>query len=166
MIARFVRHLIGEDFALRRAFPRAVRARIAAAIAEQERRHTGELRFVIEGGLAPGQLLRGQTARERAVELFARLGVWDTAANNGVLVYVLLADRAVEIVADRGIHARVGAQAWEVICGEMQRRFAARRFEEGALAGLQAAGDLLATHFPAAPGSVNPDELPNEPLLL
>lgn len=166
MIARFLRHLVGEDFALRRAFPRAVRARIAAAIAEQERRHTGELRFVIEGGLPPRQLLRGQSSRERAVELFARLGVWDTAANNGVLIYVLLADRAVEIVADRGIHARVGVQAWEVICGEMQRRFAERRYEEGALVGLQATGELLAAHFPPTAGQANPDELPNEPLLL
>lgn len=166
MIARLLRHLIGEDFALRRAFPRAVRARIAAAIAKQELRHTGELRFVIEGGLPPRQLLRGQSPRDRAVELFARLGVWDTAANNGVLIYVLLADRAVEIVADRGIHARVGAQAWEVICGDMQRRFAERKFEEGALTGLAAAGDLLTAHFPVADGQANPDELPNEPLLL
>jgi len=166
MIARLLRHLIGEDFALRRAFPRAVRSRIAAAIAKQELRHAGELRFVIEGGLSPRQLLRGQSPRDRAVELFARLGVWDTAANNGVLIYVLLADRAVEIVADRGIHARVGAQAWEVICGDMQRRFAERNFEEGALAGLAAAGDLLTAHFPVADGQANPDELSNEPLLL
>jgi uncharacterized membrane protein len=166
MIARLVRHLIGEDLALRRTFPRGVLARIAAAVAQQERRHTGELRFVAEGGLPPGHLLRGRSARERAVELFARLGVWDTEANNGVLIYVLLADRAVEIVADRGICARVGAQAWETICGEMQRSFAAGRFEAGALAGLEAVSDLLVAHFAAVPGRENVNELPDKPLLL
>ncbi len=166
VIRRLIRHLVREDFAARRAFPRLVRVRIGSAIAVQERRHSGELRFVVEGGLSPRQLLRGTTPRERAIELFARLGVWDTEANNGVLVYVLLADRAVEIVADRGIHARVGTQAWEIICGEMQRRFAARHFEDGALAGLQAVSDLLAVHFPVRAGQDNTDELPNEPLLI
>lgn len=166
IIARLIRHLVSEDFALRRAFPRAARARIAAAIAGQEHRHTGELRFVVEGGLAPRQLARLVSSRQRAVELFARVGVWDTEANNGVLIYVLLADRAVEIVADRGIHAKVGPQAWEIICGEMQRRFAEGRFEEGALTGLMAVSDLLATHFAAVPGQINSNELPDEPLIL
>ena len=157
---------MGEDFAARRAFPPAVRHRIGAAIGMQERRHTGELRFVVEGGLSPLAVLRGITSRQRAVELFAQLGVWDTEANNGVLIYVLLADRAVEVVADRGIHDRVGVQSWEIICGEMQRRFAEGRFEEGALVGLQSISDLLVDHFPATAGQANPDELPDDLLLL
>ena len=165
-IARLVKHLVGEDFAARRAFPTSVRRRIAAAIGEQEKRHTGELRFVVEGGLPPMAVLRGVTSRERAVSLFGQLGVWDTAANNGVLIYLLLADRTVEIVADRGIHSKVGGQAWEIICGEMQRRFGDGRFEEGAVTGLQAVSDLLAEHFPVRADEVNPDELSNEPTLL
>lgn len=165
-LARLLKHLIGEDFAANRAFPREVRRRIAAVIGEQERRHAGELRFVVEGGLPPMAVLRGLTSRERAVNLFSQLGVWDTAANNGVLIYVLLADRAVEIVADRGIHDKVGAQSWEIICGEMQRQFAEGRFEGGAVTGLQAVSDLLAEHFPVQPGEANPDELSNEPTLL
>ena len=166
MIKRLFRHLVGEDFAARRAFPAEVRRRIGEAIGTQERRHTGELRFVVEGGLAPQAVVKGVSSRQRAVELFARLGVWDTQANNGVLIYVLLADRAVEIVADRGIHSKVGEQSWEIICGEMQRHFAEGRFEEGALVGLQSISDLLVAHFPAVDGQVNPDELPNDPLLL
>jgi hypothetical protein len=165
-LLRFYRHLIGEDFAARRAFPAPLRRRIAAVIGEQESRHTGELRFVVEGGLPPSAVLRGVEARERAVQLFSQLGVWDTEANNGVLIYLLLADRAVEIVADRGIHSRVGAQAWEIICGEMQRSFAEGRFEAGALSGLQAVSDLLAAHFPVGAGAANPDELTNEPTLV
>ena len=166
MLARLIRNLIGEDFAARRAFPADMRKRIGSSIAVQEKRHTGELRFVVEGGLAPIPVLKKMTSRQRAVQLFAQLGVWDSETNNGVLIYVLLADRAVEIVADRGIHARVGAQAWEIICGEMQRRFADGQFEQGAMTGLLAVSDLLVTHFPAVSGQVNTNEFPDEPLLL
>ena len=97
-------------------------------------------------------LWRGQDARSRAVELFGQLRVWDTEHNSGVLIYLLLADRRVEIVADRGIHDKVGAAAWEAICGEMQRAFAAGRFEQGASFGIAAISDLLATHFPRREG--------------
>jgi uncharacterized membrane protein len=120
--------------------------------------------FAVESALPFFDLVRGISARERAVELFSRLRVWDTEQNAGVLVYLLLADKRVEIVADRGIHARVGAQAWEAICGAMQREFAAGRFEAGALAGVRAISDLLATHFP--PRDENPDELANRPVIL
>ena len=98
------------------------------------------------------------------MELFGQLRVWDTEHNSGVLVYLLLADRRVEIIADRGIHDKVGAAAWEAICGEMQRAFAAGRFEQGVSLGIAAIGDLLATHFPRAEGDTN--ELPNEPVVL
>ena len=162
---RWIRHLFLDHLSLTRAFPRATLAAIERAVAAQEKRHRGELRIVIEGGLPVQALLAGRTARERALELFTRLRVWDTEDNAGVLVYLLLADRRVEIVADRGIHARVGATAWETICGAMQREFAAGRFEAGMLAGLASISDLLAQHFPAKPGE-NPNELPDAPVVI
>jgi uncharacterized membrane protein len=164
---RWIRHLFLDDLAVRRAFPRTALDAITQAIGEQEKRHRGELRFVVEGGLPLQALLAGHSAHSRALELFARMRVWDTEENTGVLVYLLLADRRVEIVADRGIHARVGTTAWETICGAMQREFAAGRFAAGALSGLAAISDLLALHFPAAPdATANPNELPDKPLVL
>jgi len=162
---RWIRHLFLDDLALRRAFPRAAQEAIGRAVAEQERRHRGELRVVIEGGLPIQALVRGRSARERATQHFARLGVGNTKDAAGVLLYVLLADRRVEILADRGIDERVGQAAWEMICGEMQRRFAEARYEEGVKVGLAAASDLLAQHFPAQPGA-NPNELPDAPVTL
>ena len=162
---RWIRHLFLDDFAQRRAFPRATLEAIERGVAAQERRHRGELRVAIEGGLPLIELLRGRTARGRALEVFARLRVWATGDNAGVLIYVLLAERRVEIVADRGIHARVGDTAWETICGVMQQEFAAGRYEAGVLAGMAAASDLLAQHFPAR-GEANPNELPDAPVVL
>jgi uncharacterized membrane protein YgcG len=161
---RWIRHLWLDDLAVRRAFPRAVLDAIERSIATQETRHRGELRFVVEGGLPLGPLLAGRTARERAIDVFSRLRIWDTEDNAGVLVYLLLADRRVEIVADRGIHARVGSAAWDVICSAMQSAFADGRYEAGALLGIEAISDLLAEHFP--PGDQNPNELPDRPVVL
>ena len=162
---RWIRHLFLDHLAQTRAFPRATLEAIARAVARQEKRHRGELRVAIEGGLPLQVLVARRGARERALELFARLRVWDTEDNAGVLIYLLLADRRVEIVADRGIHARVGDTAWETICGAMQQEFAAGRFEAGTLAGLSAVSDLLAQHFPPKTGD-NPNELPDAPLVL
>jgi len=162
---RWLKHLLLDDIAVRRAFSRATLAAIGRAVAEQEKRHRGELRVVIEGGLPLRPLAAGRSARERALEHFARLRVWDTDDNAGVLIYLLLADRRVEIVADRGIHARVGATAWETICGAMQYEFAAGRFEAGVLSGLASVSDLLAQHFPANAGD-NPNELPDAPVVV
>ena len=162
---RWVRHLFLDYFVLMNAFPRTALEAIGRAVAEQEKCHRGELRIAIEGGLPLAALLAGRSARERALEHFTRLRVWDTEDNAGVLIYLLLADRRVEIVADRGIHARVGDTAWETICGAMQREFAAGRFEPGVLAGLSSVSDLLAQHFPARPGD-NPNELPDSPVVL
>ncbi len=166
---RWIRHLFLDDLAMRRAFPAASLEAITRAVAEQEKRHRGELRVAIEGGLPIQALVVGRTAHERALEQFTRLRVWDTEDNAGVLVYLLLADHRVEIVADRGIHARVGAAAWETICGAMQREFAAGRYEEGLRIGLASISDLLAQHFPAQAGAgpaANPNELPDKPVLL
>lgn len=161
---RLLRHLFCDFWSVRRAFPPATLHAIEAAIGAQERRHDGELRFAIEPSLPLRDYLAQVDARDRAVELFARMRVWDTEQNAGVLIYVLLADRRVEIVADRGIDRRVGKQAWESICGQMQREFAARRFEAGAVAGISAISDLLATHYP--PRDDNPNELPDRPVIV
>jgi TPM domain len=161
---RFLRHILSDHWSVRYAFPARVLKKIEEAIAAQERRHDGELRFAVESALPFSDLVRGISARDRAIELFSRLRIWDTEQNAGVLVYLLLADRRVEIVADRGIHSKVGATAWEAICGAMQREFAARRFEVGVVTGIQAISDLLALHFP--PRDDNPDELSNRPVVL
>lgn len=162
---RWIRHLFLDYFALKSAFPDASLAAIERGVAAQESRHRGELRVAIEGGLPLQALLSGRTAHERALEHFARLRIWDTEDNAGVLIYLLLADRRVEIVADRGIHARVGDTAWETICGAMQREFAAGRFESGVLGGLGSVSDLLAQHFPAELGD-NPNELSDAPVVI
>ena len=161
---RLLRHVLTDHWSVRRAFSPASMRAIRDKIGEQEGRHGGELRFAVEASLPLPSVWRGQDARSRAVELFGQLRVWDTEHNSGVLIYLLLADRRVEIVADRGIHSKVGATAWEVICGEMQRAFAAGRFEQGVCFGVAAISDLLAAHFPPDGGRHN--ELPNEPLVL
>jgi hypothetical protein len=163
-VTRFLRHVLSDLWAVRYAFPPRTMNAIEAAIGAQERRHDGEIRFAVEDALPFSDLVRGISARDRAIELFSRLRIWDTEQNCGVLIYLLLADKRVEIVADRGIHSRVGEAAWEAICGAMQREFAAGRFEAGVIMGVQATSDLLATHFP--PRDQNPDELENRPVVV
>lgn len=161
---RLARHLwIGKP-ERDRLFPRDSLRRITEAIAAAEARHHGEIRFAVEASLAAPEIARGVSAREKAVEAFARLGVWDTEANNGVLIYLLLADRDVEIVADRGVHAKVGPDGWEAVCRKMEAEFKAGRFESGVLAGIAEVGRHLETHFPRKGGDVN--ELPDAPVLL
>lgn len=161
---RLARHLwIGKP-ERDRIFPQASLDRITAAIAAAETRHHGEIRFAVQSSLHAAEVFRGVTARQKAIEAFARLGVWDTEANNGVLIYLLLADRNVEIVADRGVHAKVGAAGWEAICGKMETEFRAGRFESGVLAGIAEVGRHLETHFPRRGEDVN--ELPDEPVMM
>lgn len=163
-LKRIFRHLSYPQWRTHRAFPPSTRCAIETAVTASENSHRGELRFVVEGGLDLPLLLRNVDAHTRAIDLFSQLRVWDTEENSGVLIYVQLADRRVEIVADRGIHARVGNAGWQAICRDMEQAFAAGRFEAGALTGLAAIGHLLAMHFPA--GTDNPDELANAPTLL
>lgn len=163
-LARLLRHLAMTSARVRRAFSASALRQIEQAISASEATHAGEIRFVVEGALDGLPLLRGQTARERAIELFARLHVWDTEHNNGVLIYVLLADRQVEIVADRGIHAKAGPKAWSLICRGMERHFRAGDFGHGAAQGIEAVTQLATRYFPLAPGDRN--ELPDTPLLL
>jgi uncharacterized membrane protein len=164
-LKRLARHLFTGHGAVARAFPAAAMHAIERAVGEEERRHAGEIQFAVEAALPLPMLLRGASARERAIDWFARLRVWDTEHNSGVLVYLLLADRRIEIVADRGVHARAGAAAWNAICVQMQAELAAGRFEQGIVAGVRAIGELLAAHFPAGRGR-NPNELGDKPVVL
>jgi uncharacterized membrane protein len=161
-LPRIARHLIAMPGAVRRAFPPAAMAAIEQAIARSETQHRGEVRFAVEAALdAPG-ILGGQSARARAIEVFSQLGVWDTEENNGVLIYLLLADRDVEIVADRGINAMVGAQEWEAICRAMEAALRRREFEPAVLGAIEAVSRLLARHFPPRAGDRN--ELADRPV--
>ena len=161
---RWFRHLFMPPWAWRRAFPQATLDAIEAAVRDSEVRHGGEIRFAIENSLAPSLVWRGMSGRERAVEMFANLRVWDTERNSGVLVYLLLADRDIEIVADRGIAARVDPAAWEAVAQTMEAAFRQGEFERGALEGIRQISALLAAHFP--PSGHNPDELENRPVIV
>lgn len=161
---RIIRHLTMPSWHVRRCFPKAAMRAIEHAIRESERRHRGQIRFAVEAALDTGRLLRGLSARERAIEVFSRLRVWDTEHNNGVLIYLLLADRDVEIVADRGIDAQVGQAGWERICRELEAAFRAGRFEEGALGAIGVVGAQLAQHYPGPGTKLN--ELPDTPVVL
>ena len=163
-IKRILRHLVFPHWRIRMAFPRAALQAIEAAVEAGEKLHDGELRFVVEGGMGLPHLLRGVSARERAIELFSGLRVWDTEHNSGVLIYVQLADRQVEILADRGIHKKLGDETWQRICRGMELAFRIGNFQAGAEAGVNAITQLLAINFPAS--GDNPDELENAPLVL
>lgn len=163
-IKRVVKHLFLPHWIIIRAFPRRTLVAIENAIRASEKLHDGELRFAVEAGLHPLPVLRGQTARHRAHEVFSQLRVWDTEHNSGVLIYVQLMDRRIEILADRGISAKVGQHEWNAICRRMEDAFRERRFEQGVLEGIREITAVLARHFPAR--GENPDELPDRPVAL
>lgn len=151
-------------WAVNRVFPRDALIAIDRAIKESETEHRGEIRFAVEGALHIEPLLRGQTARERAIDVFSQLRIWDTEGNNGVLIYLLLADRDVEIVADRGIHEKVGGQEWERICRNMEAAFRQADYEGGVIGGIREVTRHLAEHFP--PVGDDRNELPDKPVVL
>ena len=163
-LARFWRHVAMSPIRTRRAFPPSTLDALQKRVAEGEKRHRGEVRFVVEAELTTQQLWRDLKPRERALQVFAEQGVWNTEENNGVLVYVLLADRSVEVVADRGIAVRVDASPWEAICRMMESHFREGRFDAGAAAGIDAVSELLAKHFPATGERRN--ELEDRPTLI
>ena len=165
---RFFRHLVTDRGTARRRFPDAELDRVERAVADGERTHRGQVRFVVEPALPLARVLAGLPPRERALEVFGHLRVWDTEDNCGVLVYVLLADRDVEIVADRGIHRAVGAAAWETVCRSMEAAFRDGRFGDGAEGGVRAINALLLRHYPKLAGAVGEaaNELPDRPLVL
>ena len=163
-IKRIVSHLLMTPWQVNRAFSREGLIEIEKAIKASETAHLGEIRFAVEGALDSGPLLKGQSARERAIDVFSQLRIWDTECNNGVLIYLLLADRDVEIVADRGINARVDSQEWKKICCTMETAFRQANYQEGVVSGIQAVTQHLITHFPAAGADRN--ELPDRPVVL
>ena len=163
-LKRTFKHLFAPDWLVYRAFPRAALKRIEAAIRQSEAAHRGELRFAVEAGLDLLPVLRGLTPRQRALDAFSRLRAWDTEENSGVLIYVQLVDRDIEIVADRGISAKVEQAIWDAVCRRMEEAFRARRFEAGVLEGIAEITTLLTAHFPAR--RENPDELPDRPVVL
>jgi uncharacterized membrane protein len=162
-LKRILRHLFTPDWIVYRSFPRPVLLRIESAIRESEKLHGGELRFVVEAGLPTMPLLSGITPRQRAREVFGRFEVWDTGLNSGVLIYLQLVDRDIEILADRGISAKVDQATWDGICHRMEAAFRAGEFEAGTVAGIREITALLARHFP--PGGADANELPDRPIV-
>jgi uncharacterized membrane protein len=164
MVARVFKHLFSPPWRLRTAFPRSTLDAIEAAIKASETRHSGELRFAIETSLPVVEVMRGMASRHRAIEVFSQMRVWDTEENSGVLIYVLLAEHGLEIVADRGLARQVEQREWDAIAQDMQTAYAKGQFLEGSVAGIEAITRLLERHFP--PGASNPNELPDRPTIL
>ena len=163
-LRRFFRHVWMSPLILRQRFPAATLSAIAAAIARGEATHNGQVRFVIEAELTTSQLWADVNSRERAFEIFSQFQVWDTEANNGVLVYVLLADRKVEIMADRGIHKHVGSERWQAICREVELHYRKGDFLVGSTAAIDKITTELAHYYPAKAGQAN--EQPDHPVVL
>jgi uncharacterized membrane protein len=165
---RLARHVSASHWRTRLLFPNSTLDAIEQAVARAERTHAGEIRFAIETALPPLHVVNDMPPRARALEVFAHLRVWDTEQNNGVLIYVQLADRDVEIIADRGLQGRVSLSEWEAVCRAMEEHFRAGRYQAGAIAGVDAVGTLLARHYPASTDAASPsrNQLPDRPTLL
>ena len=165
-LGRIWRHQWMDEADVRRVLPDAAMERLAARVGASERRHSGEIRICVEAGLPWSYLRRNASARERAVTLFGKLRVWDTQHNNGVLVYLLLAEHAIEIVADRGIDAHVDDAEWAAMAQRMGASFREGRFEDGLTQALEEMSALLVAHFPLADNQPDTNELPDEPVVL
>jgi uncharacterized membrane protein len=163
--ARILKHRWLDETDTRRALNAEAVERLRRSVTTSERRHSGEIRICVEAGLPWSYLWRGLSARDRAITMFGKLRVWDTEANNGVLIYLLLAEHAIEIVADRGLNRHVSAEQWAGIVGGMREAFRARRYEQGLQAAVAAVDELLHRHFPLDAGAANPNELPDTPHL-
>ena len=164
---RMIKHLILPGWQLRRAFSTESLGKIEQAIAVSEAQHSAEIRFAVESALDASALLRSQSAPARAIDVFSALRVWDTEANNGVLLYLLLADCHVEIVCDRGLHAKIDSAAWRMICRTMEVSFKQGNFEAGVLLGIEAITEHLIKHFPRRNlATLSANELPNAPAVL
>jgi uncharacterized membrane protein len=162
-LLRILRHRTFDETDTRRAIGPAVAQRLQQRVHASERRHSGEIRVCVEAGLPLSYLWRGLAARDRAITMFGKLRVWDTEHNNGVLIYLLLAEHAIEIVADRGLNRHVNAEQWAAIVATMRDAFRAGRHEEGLSAAIDAVDALLLRHFPLPAGAANPNELADEP---
>jgi uncharacterized membrane protein len=162
---RILKHRFLDEGDVRRALGKDALAQLQSRVAKSERGHSGEIRLCIEAGLPFSYLWRNATPRERAVAMFGKLRVWDTEQNNGVLIFLLLAEHAIEIVADRGLARRVPADHWQQLVAQMSAAFKARRFEDGLNQAIDAVHDLLVQHFPLAEGADDRNELPDEPAI-
>ena len=161
---RLLRHLFARS--ARRLFPEDSLHRITDAIAAGERLHRGEVMFAVESNLPPSAVIAGVEPRERAHDVFVRLRTWDTEANNGVLIYLLLADHRIEIVADRGLTGRVEDAEWSRVCRLVEQEMRAGHPEQAVIEGIRAVSELLALHWPQSDAHPDEDELPNRPHLL
>jgi uncharacterized membrane protein len=161
---RYFHNLLTTRFALTRTFPVRVLDSIERAIKASETRHGGEIGFAIETSLDLPALIHGTTARDRAIKAFSDLRIWDTAANNGVLIYILLAEKDIEIVADRGFGPCVQPSEWERVCDHLRQTFKEKQFEKGSLQAIEEVTEIIARHFPHTPGDIN--ELPNRPAII
>jgi uncharacterized membrane protein len=159
--ARILKHRWLDETDVARALDAAALRRLEARVAASENRHSGEIRLCVEAGLPLSYLWRGATARQRAVAMFGKLRVWDTEHNNGVLIYLLLAEHAIEIVADRGVAKHVPQAHWDGLVADMRKAFGAGRFEEGLAQAVDAVDTLLAQHFALVHGQLNHNELPD-----
>jgi len=164
-LGRILRHRWLDEADTRKAIPPDLLQRLAQRVHASEMRHTGQIRIYVEAGLPMSYLWRGATARQRAVTLFGKLRVWDTEHNNGVLIYLLLAERAIEIVADRGVDRHVAPEEWKAIVARMSAAFREERIEDGLTQALEEVSALLVQYFPLANGEANRNELPDEPVL-
>lgn len=162
-IKRWLRHEFTGKRAVARVLPAVALRRLTDEIAASEKRHGGEIRLVVEAGLDLHWLWHGVSARQRALQVFSDLRIWDTRENNGVLIYLLFADRNVEIIADRGVNDKVGGAEWERICKAMEEAFRKDRFEEGLRQGIHEISAHLERHFPHHGDDRN--ELSNEPVV-
>jgi len=165
-LLRLWRHRWVDAADVQRALPPEALQRLGARVAASERRHSGEVRICIEAGMPWSYIRRGAAARERAITMFGKLRVWDTAHNNGVLIYLLMAEHAIEIVADRGIDAHVSAKEWAAMAKRMGAAFREGRFEDGITQALEEVSALLVAHFPLAEGEPDRNELPDEPVVV
>lgn len=168
-LQRLFRHRWFDESATRRALPPDLLARLTQRVAASEQRHSGEIRICVEAGLPRSYLWRNapmrQIVRERAVMMFSKLRVWDTAQNNGVLIYLLLAEHAIEIVADRGLNAKVPPAQWQAMVDRMRVAFRAGHFEDGLTQALEEVSALLVQHCPQGDGKDHLNELPDTPFV-
>ena len=165
-LQRLLRNRLTDEADVRRVLPPDALARLGERVAASERRHTGQIRICIEAGLPWSYIRRDAPARQRAVTQFGKLRVWDTEHNNGVLIYLLLAEHAIEIVADRGIARKVSEQEWAAMTQRMSAAFREGRFEDGLTQALSEVSALLVAHFPLAPGEQDGNELPDAPVVI
>jgi uncharacterized membrane protein len=164
-LKRLLHHRWLDEGDTRRAIPTEMVERLMRRVAASEQRHSGEVRICIEASLPSSYIWRSASARERAVMMFSKLRVWDTAHNNGVLIYLMLAEHAIEIVADRGLNEKVSPAQWQAIAQTMSSAFKTKRYEDGLTQALEEVSALLVAHFPVALGGTRRNELPDAPVL-